>query len=229
MRTQYDKEIKKMKKAMYSSKCDKSIIKSWIKSYEKTLKNKDKLIISYSQAKINLRKIAEGLRQLDQVLSDRKEWSPVKDNQYVNLITMLKGLENEYYHKLLIDENDANYNTRYHSMIELACKYNDFLHNRRRKDDSVMLKSEVENLLNLTDENLTDEDLSDFEVSYFLSNKKIEDLEGLSVKEKQELVSRVYRVEFIGPIKGEIIKMYETNNEEGAEAKALEFIELVTQ
>lgn len=229
MRTQYDKEIKKMKKAMYSCKCDKAVVKSWLKSYEKTLKNKDKIIISYSQAKINLRKIAEGLRQLDQVLSNRKEWSPVKDNQYVNLITMLKALEDKYYHELLIDENDANYNTRYHSMIELAFKYNDFLHNRRRKDDSVMLKSEVENLLNLTDENLLKEDLSDFEVSYFLNNKDTADLEGLSIREKQELVSRVYRVEFVGPIKGEIVKMYETKKEEDAENKALQFIQLVTQ
>ena len=56
MRTQYDKEIKKMKKAMYSCKCDKAVVKSWLKSYEKTLKNKDKIIRFFALSAIYFKK-----------------------------------------------------------------------------------------------------------------------------------------------------------------------------
>lgn len=228
MRTKYSKEIKDIKKAMLSSGCDKSVVKTWVKAYEKSMKAKDEIAESYSQAKVNLRKIEENLRQLDNVLSDRREWDPVKERQYINLITMLRVLQDSYKNEFLISDEDSNYQLSYSTTVDLAFKYNDFLHDKRRQDESTILKSEVENLLVLTRQNLVEDSVNMFALSYYAQCKSINNLQGMSVKEKDEQVMNVYKNEFEQPMIEQLVKMYTARGESNPYQSANEFINMVT-
>ena len=65
---QFDEELKLIKKAMQTADCDMSVVRAWLKLYEKVKKQTTATKDSYIQARANLEEIQKYAAKLEQVV-----------------------------------------------------------------------------------------------------------------------------------------------------------------
>ena len=83
---QFDEELKLIKKAMQTADCDMSVVRAWLKLYEKVKKQTAATKDSYIQARANLEEIQKYVAKLEQVVVE-EEWQSSRCKEEVAAIT----------------------------------------------------------------------------------------------------------------------------------------------
>ena len=92
--------------------------------------------------------------------------------------------------EFLISKADTDFHTTLDSVVKLGTKYTD------SGADGIILQSEIENLMHLTDEGLKRQKPDLFALSYYYLDHSNKELEELTFQQKIEEVHRIYYVEF---------------------------------
>lgn len=203
-----EEDEKKFKEAMDAAGADMANVKAWLKIYSKTKKNALNTAGRYYSVKEKLQNLMQLLRHLEQILVENK--SSVVDRTRINSFSKeFKKLQGCFNDEFLISREDKDFQTTLESVIKLTAGY-------REGDDCLILQSEVENLIYLTNEGLEREKPDMFALAYFYLERSNKDLEDLTFSQKIAKVNDIFQKEFIEQIKPDLIscvKMAEALND----------------
>lgn len=187
----FDDSLKELKKELKGVGADMSAVKEWQKSFDKVRKQAPQLEQQYTKAKKDLQMVKELLEQMEQLLIERRGQN-VDLSKYA---TEFKKYQDSFNHEFLISKEDADFHLTYKSILALTGK------KLTEEKDALILQSEVENLLAVTNEAL-EKDWPEFRaMAYFYLTRTDKEIYDLPHADKVEKVNRIYQNEFFKPIK----------------------------
>ena len=192
---QFDEELKLIKKAMQTADCDMSVVRAWLKLYEKVKKQTAATKDSYIQARANLEEIQKYAAKLEQVVVE-EAWQSSRCKEEVAAITgKLRQMDGSYEHEFLVSRENQEYHLTYHSVIELG----------QKECDKIIFQSEVENLSALNQEILGRETPDFYHLGFYETDRSAEDLSDLPYSEKMRKIGSLYEADFLRPIRKQLI------------------------
>lgn len=194
-----DQKEKDFKTAMQAAGADMSVVKEWLKVYEKTRKLSLTIAGNYYDVRNNLTKLLENVVQLEEFLRAGAQISQQQEQQIREIIKFMKKHRGLFDSEFLISKADKDFYTTFDAIIMLAAKFLD------NGENGILLQSEIENLIALIQEGLGREKPDLFALSYFYIRRSDKELEELTFPEKVAKVTRIYQTEFIGQIQCQIV------------------------
>ena len=188
--------LKGLKKELKNTGADMSFVKGWQKSYDKVKKNSEQIKLQYTQAKQQLEQVHTLLKKMEQSLILIK--SDSKGSSYKSYIREcvrdMKKYQDSFNHEFLIGKEDKEFHLTYKTLLNLCG--NDDLNAR----DMLILQSEVENILAVTEEALEKEWPEYRAMAYFYIARTDKEIADLPHVDKVVEVNRIYREEFMIPM-----------------------------
>ncbi len=181
---------KKFKKAMDTAGADMSCVNKWLKLYVRTRKNSSNVVKRYYGVKTGLNELAEDLKKLEQLVIGYQKLEGADRSLFNEIIKSCKAKRGMFDDEFLISKADTDFHTTLESVVKLAGKYIDSCEN------GIILQSEIENLIHLTDEGLKRQKPDLFALSYFYLDHTNKDLEKLPFQQKIEKVHQIYYAGF---------------------------------
>ena len=205
--------LKAWKKDLKASGADMSQIKSWQKIFDRIRRETPQVEAEYTDVKKKLEIVCILLRNIEMALIEyRKNSLPDSflKRKLVQLNNGLKKYQDCFHHEFLISKEDTEFYLTYSTLLEL-CEWEDA--------DNLILQSEIENLIAMTMEAL-DKEWPDFRaLTFYYFQRDDEELLDLPHSDKIEKVTRIYKEEFLEPMRQMMINCY------GAE-KAMHIMEV---
>lgn len=194
-----DEEVKKLKTAFGAAGADMSIVKAWLKTYEKTRKEALTCMGRYYSGKDNLEKLISGLEELEKMIRGYRALESGEKNSFQSIIKDFKKMQGSFNDEFLISKEDKDFHTTLESVIKLAPSY------VNKGENGVILQSEIENLMALAKEGIERERPELFALSYFYLEHTNADLAELNFSQKVDKVTRIYNEGLIKPIQGQLV------------------------
>ena len=194
--------LKGLKKELKSTGADISLVKKWQKNYDKVKKNSGQIEAQYTQAKEELQQVHILLKKMEQSLIAIK--ADLQSSSYrgyiVECIRDLKKYQGHFNHEFLIGKEDKEFHLTYQTLLSLGTK--GFPETR----DVLIMQSEVENILAVTEEALEKEWPDSRAMAYFYLERTDREIYDLPHTDKVTEVNRIYENEFLAPMKEVLIK-----------------------
>lgn len=189
----FSEPLKPLRQELKSVGVDTTVLREWLKTYEKVNNNYSRVEKLYISER-------EKLLQLQQILKDlEKSFTTGEDARTAvrPLMMQLKNLKSFAGHEFLIDKG----NTEFELTFSRLQKQSNSLQNYSSQD-MLFLQSEVENLIDMVREAL-EKDMPDLHaLSYFELTQKTSMLSDLPHQEKVRKIRRIYECEFLKPMEG---------------------------
>ena len=189
--------LKGLKKELKTANADMSLVKGWQKIYDKVKKNASQIESQYTQAKKELEQVHTLWKKMEQSLIAIK--GDLGNASYVALISEcareLRKYQGHFNHEFLIGKEDKEFHLTYQTILNLCAKgFTD-------TKDVLILQSEVENILAVTEEAL-EKDWPDYRaMAYFYLERSDREIFDLPHSDKVAEVSRIYETEFLAPMR----------------------------
>ena len=192
--------LKGLKKELKNTGADMSFVKNWQKSFDKVKKNTAQIEGQYRKAKTELEQVHAILKRMEQLLISIKD--DLQNSSYKGYISAcareLKQYQGHFNHEFLIGKEDKEFHLTYQTIMSLGAK------SCESQRDVLILQSEVENILAVTEEAM-EKNWPDFRaMAYFYLNRTDREIFDLPHGDKVTEVNRIYEVEFLNPM-GEIL------------------------
>lgn len=187
--------LKGLKKELKTAGADMSFVKGWQKSYDKVKKNSVQIGAQYEQAKKELEQVHAILKKMEQSLIDR--------NDALNECAKeLKTYQGHFNQEFLIGKEDKEFHLIYQTILNLCAK------GCATQKDILILQSEVENILAVTEEAL-EKNWPDFRaMAYFYLERTDREIFDLPHSDKVAEVSSIYEMEFLAPMRTVLTKCF---------------------
>jgi len=211
----FEDSLKEWKKDLKVSGVDMSMIKSWQKAYDKVKRQTPVLENQYIKAKKDLKTVYALLLDMEKALveckgCDTSLWQGEAGKTVVSLANSMKQYQNSFNQEFLISKEDTEFHLTYKSILDLCAK---------REQDSLILQSEVENLMALTKEAL-DKNWPDFRaMAFFYLERSDKEIFDIPHADKVEKVTRVFENECLKPMRQMMTQCY-------GEEKAKQIVEV---
>ena len=194
--------LKGLKKELKNAGADTSYVKQWQKVFDKVKKNCGQIEAQYTQAKKELEQVEAILKRMEQSLISIK--NDLQNPSYKGYISAssreLKQYQGHFNHEFLIGKEDKDFHLTYQTILDLGAK------GCETQKDVLILQSEVENILAVTEEALA-KNWPDFRaMAYFYLNRTDRDIFDLPHSDKVAEVNRIYEGEFLAPMRAVISK-----------------------
>ena len=187
--------LKGLKKELKSAGADMSFVKGWQKSYDKVKKNSGQIEAQYTQAKRELEQVHTILKQTEAILIAR-------EGKLSECEKELKKYQGHFNHEFLIGKEDKEFHLTYQTVLKLAAN------GHKSQKDVLIMQSEVENILSVTEEALAKK-WPDFRaMAYFYLNRTDKEISDLPHMDKVAEVNRIYEVEFLAPMREVLTKSF---------------------
>ena len=164
---------KKFKTAMDTAGADMTVVNSWLKLYVKTKKNSSGVAKRYYGVKTGLSSLLSDLKELEQQVIGYCELTGTDRKHFGELIKACKAKSGMFDDEFLISKVDTDFHTTLDSVVKQGERYLSSF------DNGIILQSEIENLIHLTNEGLERKKPDLFALSYFYlghSNKELAEL-----------------------------------------------------
>lgn len=196
--------LKGLKKELKNAGADMSFVKSWQKSYDKVKKSRSQIEAQYTQAKRELDQVHTIFKKMEQCLISIK--ADLQNPSYKGCISEcareLKKYQGHFNQEFLIGKEDKEFHLIYQTILNLCTK------TFEAQKDVLILQSEVENILAVTEEAL-EKTWPDFRaMAYFYLNRTDRDIYELPHLDKVAEVSQIYEVEFLAPMRKVLVKSF---------------------
>lgn len=189
--------LKGLKKELKTANADMSLVKGWQKIYDKVKKNASQIETQYTQAKKELEQVHTLWKKMEQSLIAIK--GDLGNASYVALISEcareLKKYQGHFNHEFLISKEDKEFHLTYQTILNLCAK------GLTDTKDVLILQSEVENILAVTEEALEKEWPDYRAMAYFYLERSDREIFDLPHSDKVAEVSRIYETEFLTPMR----------------------------
>lgn len=194
-----DEEVKKIKAAFVAANADMSLVRPWLKVYERT--RKDALICMgrYFRGKENLERLLAELNELEEMIRQCEILEGNRKLRFLDIIKDFKKLQGTFDDEFLISKEDKDFHTTLEAIVKLGPLY------ANKQENGVIFQSEIENLIALSKEGLERERPELFALTFFYLNHNNEELSELNFSQKIERVMEVYQNDFIAPIETTLI------------------------
>lgn len=189
--------LKGLKKELKSAGADMSIVKGWQKSLDKVRKGCAQWETQYVQAKQELEQVHAQLKEMEQTLISMKndlDNAELK-NALGDCVTVLKKYQGHFNQEFLISKADKEFHLTYQTLLDLSGK------GFKEQKDVLILQSEVENILAVTEEALEKEWPSFRAMAYFYIERSDKEIFDLPHSDKVAEVNRIYETEFLEPMR----------------------------
>ena len=185
--------LKGLKKELKNAGADMSFVKGWQKSFDKVKKNSGQIEAQYTQAKSELEQVHAVLKELEAILIARGgKLSECEKN--------LKKYQGHFNHEFLIGKEDKEFHLTYETILKLCSN------GHKTQKEVLILQSEVENILAVTEEAL-EKSWPDYRaMAYFYLNRTDREISDLPHMDKVTEVNRIYEVEFLAPMREVLTK-----------------------
>lgn len=191
----FEDSLRELKKDLKDAGADMAFVREWQKSFDKVKKQSPILEKSYLKAQQDLRNVKCLLEQMEKILIADKGASV----ELTKHAQELKKYQSAFEQEFLISSEDSDFHLTYKSILALA--------SRRLYDpgEILILQSEVENLLALTEEALQKEWPSFHALAYFYLHRTDREIYDLPHMDKVDKVRRIYENEFMKPMREVLI------------------------
>ena len=187
--------LKGLKKELKSAGADMSFVKGWQKSFDKVKKSSAQIETQYTQAKQELEQVHTILKQMEEILIAR-------EGKLSECEKGLKKYQGRFNHEFLIGKEDKEFHLTYQTVLNLSAN------SRKTQKEVLILQSEVENILAVTEEALA-KNWPDFRaMAYFYLNRTDKDIFDIPHADKVAEVNRIYEVEFLAPMREVLTKCF---------------------
>jgi hypothetical protein len=207
--------LKGLKKELKAAGADMSFVKSWQKFFDKVKKNSGQIEEQYTQAKVELKQVYAVLKKMEGVLIAMKD--DLANGSYEGVLSEcireLKKYQGHFNQEFLIGKEDKEFHLTYQTLLELCGK------GLKEKKEVLIVQSEVENILAVTEEALEKEWPSYRAMAYYYLYRNDEDIFDLPHADKVAEVNHIYESEFLTP-------MSELLNDCFGEERAKEILEV---
>ena len=134
-----------IKSALAAAGCDMDTFRSWQKMYEKVNRKKKDEEEKYVRCRNMIMCVkADGEKMEEMLTAD----TPPDSGEFARLLKELKQLQGSFDHEFLVSREDHEFHSTYDTIIRLGIKA------LETPEQSLLLQSEIENLLELLKENL---------------------------------------------------------------------------
>ncbi|MBQ2900687.1 MAG: hypothetical protein IJE49_02495 [Agathobacter sp.] len=197
--------LKGLKKELKSAGADMSFVKSWQKTFDKVKKGCQQMESQYTQAKTELEQVHTILKKMEASLIEMK--SDVENSVHRTSLgdsaKELKKYQGHFNQEFLISKEDKEFHLTYQTILELCSK------GCKEQKDVLILQSEVENILAVTEEALDKEWPSYRAMAYFYIDRTDREIFDLPHSDKVVEVNRIYENEFLTPMRQVLTKCFD--------------------
>lgn len=196
----FDDSLKRLKKELKAAGADMAFVKNWQKSYDKVRKQSTVIEKQYVKAKEDLNAVLGCLKEMEQLLISAKEnigFEEVK-KKLISFAKDMKKYKSSFVYEFLIGKEDQEFHLIYDTILS-------FIGTLCQKEqaeirDLLILQSEVENLMAMTEEAL-EKVWPDFRaMAYFYLGHTDEELLQLPHADKITFIEKMYADEFYCPM-----------------------------
>lgn len=197
-----DNYFKKLKKQLKSAGADMSFVKRWQQLLEKVKKSSQQIQMQYTHEKNDLERVRDILKQLEaELIIMNQDFMYTKCRKILSDSSKeLKLFKSRFHHEFLISREDKDFHLTYQTVLDLCKK------GVKEKKQVLILQSEVENLLAMTEEALQKDLPSYHAMAYFYLKRTDKEISDLPHMEKVEKVNEIFQNEFITPMKQVLIE-----------------------
>lgn len=193
----FEDSLKAWKKDLKTSGADMSLVKEWQKSFHKVKRYAPQLENQYIEVKKDLEIIAVLLEQTEQLLiASKTEGVSITEAQIEKRIKAiserLKKYQNVFCHEFFISKHDVEFHLTYETIVKLC---------QKQDRDTLILQSEVENLIALSKEALEKEWPAFRAMAFYYTKRSDAEIFDLPHSDKVAKVNRVYENEFLKPMR----------------------------
>ena len=185
--------LKGLKKELKNTDADMSFVKKWQKTYDKVKKGSGQMEAQYVQAKTELEQVHAVLKQMEEILI-------AKEGKMSECERELKKYQGHFNHEFLIGKEDKDFHLTYQTILNLCGNAH------KTQKDVLIMQSEVENILAVTEEALAKEWPDMRAMTYFYLDRTDKEIFDLPHADKVVEVGRIYENEFLSPIREILIK-----------------------
>ena len=187
--------LKGLKKELKSAGADMSFVKGWQKSFDKVKKSSKQIEAQYTQAKKELEQVHAVLKQTEAILIAR-------EGKLSDCEKELKKYQGHFNQEFLIGKEDKEFHLTYQTVLNLASN------GHKTQKDILIMQSEVENILAVTEEALA-KDWPDFRaMAYFYLDRTDKEILDLPHADKVAEVNRIYEAEFLAPMRSVLVNCF---------------------
>ena len=189
--------LKGLKKELKNAGADMSFVKGWQKSFDKVKKGSIQLETQYVQVKKELEQVHVLLKKMEQTLISMKGniSNPACKAALSECARELKKYQGHFNHEFLMSKEDKEFHLTYGTILALCAK------GLSEQKDALILQSEVENILAVTEEALDKEWPSYRAMAYFYLDRTDKEIYDLPHADKVVEVNRIYESEFLAPMR----------------------------
>lgn len=202
-------EIRKIKAAFVATNSDMSVVKPWLRVYEKTRKEAINCAGKYYSEKEKLEKLLAELKELESMIIGYEKLEGSKKSRFSDIIRDFKKMQGNIDYEFLISKADNDFHSTLTSIVKIAPAY------IKDNENGVILQSEIENLMAMTKEGLERKHPELFALSYFYLEHSDKDLADMNFSQKVETVNAIYEEHFIRPIRIQLEKAIEKGKKDG--------------
>jgi len=189
--------LKGLKKELKAAGADMSFVKGWQKSFDKVKKGSVQLENQYTKVKEDLEQVHTLLKDMESALIAVK--SDMDNSEFVSRVSNaakeLKKYQGCFNHEFLISKEDKDFHLTYQTLLSLCNK------GFKEQREVLIMQSEVENILAVTEEALEKEWPSYLAMAYFYIDRTDREIFDLPHSDKVAEVNRIYETEFLAPMK----------------------------
>lgn len=186
----FDDSLKVLKKEFKDAGVDMSVVRLWQKNYDKVRQQAPILETQYKTAKQELEIVFSLIKNMELKLI---EGSANRENLNIFSKEMKKYL-GHFNQEFLIGKEDTDFQTTYASIIKLCDK------DMSVKGNALILQSEIENLIAVTQEAL-EKEWPDFKaLAFFYIQRTDKEITELPHHDKVTKVENIYKEEFVKPL-----------------------------
>ena len=199
-----DDSLKGLKKELKAAGADMSFVKGWQKSFDKVKKNSAQLENQYTKVKEDLEQVHTLLKDMESALIAIK--TDMDNSEFVSRVSNaakeLKKYQVHFNHEFLISKEDKDFHLTYQTLLGLCNK------GFKEQREVLIMQSEVENILAVTEEALEKEWPSYRAMAYFYIDRTDREIFDLPHSDKVAEVNRIYETEFLAPMKQVLIECF---------------------